>query len=75
MDRPAFPHDLLKAQTTWYVTYKQLAAGPADGAAVHRRQLLRLSRLIAAHPYWQTPAGTPAARVALKEAARRLAGA
>ncbi|MEV0257723.1 hypothetical protein AB0H82_26130 [Streptomyces sp. NPDC050732] len=70
MDRNTFPPDLLEAQTAWYVTYGRLAAEAADGAAAHRRQLLHLSRLIAAHPYWQTSAGTPAARVALKELGR-----
>ncbi|QIB49480.1 hypothetical protein [Streptomyces aureoverticillatus] len=74
MDRHTFPADLLQTQTAWYVTYEQLATAPGNGAAAHRRRLLQLSRLIAAHPYWQTPAGTPAARVALKEAARALAG-
>ncbi|WP_268814630.1 hypothetical protein [Streptomyces olivochromogenes] len=32
-----------------------------------------LSRRIAGHPYWQTAAGTPAARMALKELARAKA--
>ncbi|MFH8793686.1 hypothetical protein [Streptomyces sp. NPDC017941] len=76
MDRHTFPSDLLAYQTAWYVTYGQLAAAPAEsGGAARRRRLLRLSRVIAAHPYWQTRAGTPAARVALKEAAyARAAG-
>ncbi|MCX5441382.1 hypothetical protein OHB53_08365 [Streptomyces sp. NBC_00056] len=72
MDRH-FPSDLLKAQTSWYVTYEQLATGPLDDAAAQRRRLLRLSRLIAGHPYWTTSAGTPAARMALKEIARTKA--
>ncbi|MEU4794789.1 hypothetical protein [Streptomyces sp. NPDC023327] len=70
MNSDAFPPDLLEAQTAWYTTYGQLAATAAHGSAVHRRRLLRLSRQIAAHPYWETPEGTPAARVALKELAR-----
>ncbi|GAA0611809.1 hypothetical protein [Streptomyces crystallinus] len=69
MDRYAFPHDLLAAQTAWYAVYEQLAT-TADGDTTHRRRLLELSRRITAHPYWQSPAGTPAARVALKELAR-----
>ncbi|KUF18932.1 MULTISPECIES: hypothetical protein [Streptomyces] len=70
MDRHTFPPDLLAYQTAWYVTYGQLASAPAEsGGAARRRRLLRLSRVIAAHPYWQTRAGTPAARVALKELA------
>ncbi|GGV10255.1 hypothetical protein [Streptomyces spectabilis] len=70
MDRHTFPTDLLETQEAWYVTYRQLADVPMTGAAAHRRRLLRLSQLIAAHPFWQTSAGTPAARVALKERAR-----
>lgn len=74
MDRHTFPADLLETQTAWYVTYEHLAAATVDdGAAAYRRRLLRLSRLIAAHPYWQTRAGTPAARVELKELARARA--
>ncbi|MFK8907777.1 hypothetical protein [Streptomyces sp. YS-3] len=69
MARTHFPHDLLAAQTAWYTVYHQLATTAADGAA-HRRRLLELSRRITAHPFWQSPAGTPAARVALKELAR-----
>ncbi|WJV48896.1 hypothetical protein QUY26_27315 [Streptomyces flavofungini] len=74
MDSTTFPSDLLEAQTAWYVTYRNLAASPPDGDTADRRRLLRLSRLIASHPYWQTSAGTPAARVALKEMARQRAG-
>ncbi|MFF1693581.1 hypothetical protein ACFVXC_08155 [Streptomyces sp. NPDC058257] len=73
MDRTDFPSDLMEAQTAWYATYEQLALAAADGTAAHRRRLLNLSRLIAAHPYWETAAGTPAARVALKELARAKA--
>ncbi|MCM2394415.1 hypothetical protein [Streptomyces albipurpureus] len=70
-----FPTDLLETQTAWYRTYRYLAgtAASASGAAAHRRRLLTLSARIAAHPYWDTPAGTPAARLSLKEAARTLA--
>ncbi|MFK8906222.1 hypothetical protein [Streptomyces sp. YS-3] len=69
MARTHFPHDLLAAQTAWYAVYDQLAT-TAVGGATHRRRLLELSRRITAHPFWQSPAGTPAARVALKELAR-----
>lgn len=65
MDRMDFPSDLMEAQTAWYATYEKLADAAVDGTAAHRRRLLNLSRLIAAHPYWETSAGTPAARVAL----------
>ncbi|MFF3558231.1 hypothetical protein ACFYXL_33010 [Streptomyces tsukubensis] len=72
---PPFPADLLETQTAWYRTYRHLAENATNpsGTAAHRRQLLTLSARIAAHPYWDTPAGTPAARVALKETARALA--
>ncbi|MFI6284403.1 hypothetical protein ACIBCM_06530 [Streptomyces sp. NPDC051018] len=74
MARHTFPTDLLETQTAWYTTYRDLAGAAApSGAAVLRRRLLGLSARIAAHPYWDTPAGTPAARVALKETARALA--
>ncbi|MCX4661582.1 hypothetical protein [Streptomyces uncialis] len=70
----SFPADLLESQIAWYVTYGRLAdtAVTGTGAAACRRRLLALSARIAAHPYWDTPAGTPAARVALKETARAL---
>ncbi|MEU3602284.1 hypothetical protein ABZ714_26730 [Streptomyces sp. NPDC006798] len=71
-----FPTDLLKAQTDWYRTYRHLAdttATSTSGAAAYRRRLLTLSARIAGHPYWDSSAGTPAARVALKELARTLA--
>ncbi|MFJ4769937.1 hypothetical protein ACIP88_12565 [Streptomyces uncialis] len=42
---------------------------------MYRRRLLALSARISAHPYWDTPAGAPAARVALKETARALSTA
>ncbi|MGW1278914.1 hypothetical protein ACWD4V_18480 [Streptomyces tsukubensis] len=70
-----FPTDLFESQVAWYCTYRHLAetATSPSGAAAYRRRLLALSARIAAHPYWDTPAGTPAARVALKEQARGLA--
>ncbi|MCX5387294.1 hypothetical protein [Streptomyces sp. NBC_00083] len=71
MNPAPFPSDLVEAQTAWYATYWELAtAAPAVSTAAHRRRLQELSRRIAGHPYWQTPAGTPAARMALKELAR-----
>ncbi|GAX57150.1 hypothetical protein SO3561_08720 [Streptomyces olivochromogenes] len=50
----------------------------AEGARSYRNAVIRwggssLSRRIAGHPYWQTAAGTPAARMALKELARAKA--
>ncbi|WP_031102376.1 hypothetical protein [Streptomyces sp. NRRL S-146] len=71
MDRDHFPSDLLKDQSAWYVTYDELATDPAGTqTAARRRRLLELSRLVAGHPFWKTSAGTPAARMALKEIAR-----
>ncbi|ATM24860.1 hypothetical protein SMD44_p20077 (plasmid) [Streptomyces alboflavus] len=73
MHQRRFPDDLLETQTAWYVTYRDLATAPTASTASLRRRLLRLSQQIAGHHYWQTPAGTPAARVALKEQALALA--
>ncbi|MEU8825142.1 hypothetical protein [Streptomyces sp. NPDC048636] len=70
-----FPADLLEAQTDWYRAYWQLAhADPAASTAAGRQRLQELSARIAGHPYWQGPAGTPAARMELKDLARREAG-
>ncbi|MER5757357.1 hypothetical protein [Streptomyces sp. NPDC002088] len=74
MDANTFPSELVEAQSAWYATYRELAnTSPAHGTAAHRRRLQELSRHIAGHPYWQSPAGTPAARMALKELARAKA--
>lgn len=71
MDANPFPRDLLEAQTAWYATYSRLAhAASSHGTTEHRRRLQQLSRYIAGHPYWQSSAGTPEARMALKEMAR-----
>ncbi|MFD9003656.1 hypothetical protein ACFV0T_22210 [Streptomyces sp. NPDC059582] len=76
MDATSFPRDRVQAQTAWYATYRDLAHTPAThGTASQRRRLQELSRQIAAHPYWHGPAGTPAARMALKELARQQAHA
>lgn len=70
MDRDRFPRDLLKDQTAWYLTYDELAHASGSSHTDARRRLLELSRRIAGHSFWETPSGTPAARVALKEIAR-----
>ncbi|MBT2396268.1 hypothetical protein [Streptomyces sp. ISL-100] len=70
MDRDRFPSDLLRDQTAWYLTYDELAHASASSQTGARRRLLELSRRIAGHSFWETPAGTPAARVARKEIAR-----
>ncbi|PRH76808.1 hypothetical protein C6N75_23610 [Streptomyces solincola] len=74
MDVHDFPPDLLHAQTAWYAAYRRLAvAEPAASPTAARRELLELSGRIAAHPYWAGPAGTPAARMELKEIAHAQA--
>ncbi|NGN68444.1 hypothetical protein G5C51_31675 [Streptomyces sp. A7024] len=73
MPQPAYPSELLAAQRDWYATYAHLAAEPGPQTAALRRRLLQLSRQIAAHPYWRSPAGaSPAARMQLKQAAWSL---
>ncbi|MFJ8648912.1 hypothetical protein ACIRNI_22670 [Streptomyces sp. NPDC093546] len=75
MDAHDFPLDLLRAQTSWYTAYRRLAdPASAISPTVGRRELLELSSRIAAHPFWSSPAGTPAARMELKELAQREAG-
>ncbi|NLU69444.1 hypothetical protein [Streptomyces sp. HNM0574] len=72
MERQPFPPDLVEAQIAWYATYWQLASGdPAAGTTQGRRRLRELSVRIAGHPYWRTAGATPAARMELKELARR----
>ncbi|MGW7007335.1 hypothetical protein ACWGCW_32160 [Streptomyces sp. NPDC054933] len=69
----AFPDDLLQAQRDWYTAYQQLASAehPAQTTAL-RRTLQRLSVRITTHPFWaNVPGQVPAARTALKQAARK----
>lgn len=62
-----FPPDLVSAQRAWYATYRQLAGSEGTQTTVLRRRLVRLSVLVAAHPYWATvPHDAPAARMRLK---------
>jgi hypothetical protein len=66
----AFPPDLVSAQRAWYATYRQLASAEGTQTTVLRRRLVRLSVLVAAHPYWTTvPHDAPAARMRLKSLA------
>lgn len=75
MSQHDFPLDLVEAQTAWYRTYWQLAdSGQRASTTRNRRRLQELSKQIAGHPYWCGPAGTPAARMELKELARREVG-
>lgn len=65
-----FPPDLVSAQRAWYATYRQLAGSEGTQTTVLRRRLVRLSVLVAAHPYWATvPHDAPAARMRLKSLA------
>ncbi|WP_052397676.1 hypothetical protein [Streptomyces sp. NRRL F-5123] len=67
MHHHTFPADLVQAQREWYVTYRQLAASAGTQTTVLRRRLVRLSVLVAAHPFWATvPDCGPAARMQLK---------
>ncbi|MFE7268595.1 hypothetical protein ACFU9B_42620 [Streptomyces sp. NPDC057592] len=50
--------------------YNQLARHPDSGAAELRRELIRLSCLISAHPYWAGRGWNMAGRVELVRAAR-----
>ncbi|PKV90067.1 hypothetical protein [Streptomyces sp. TLI_146] len=66
MATPPFPRDLATAQVAWYDAYRQLTDPAPGGTAAARRRLL-----IAAHPYWGPEGPSPAARMALRECARR----
>nr|WP_079027936.1 hypothetical protein [Streptomyces rimosus] len=66
-----FPGDLVAAQQSWNRTYAALAASRPQHATALRRDLLRLSTAINAHPFWSsTPGGPPAARVELRRRVR-----
>jgi hypothetical protein len=70
-----FPSELLQAQCDWYATYRRLAESRGGYTAL-RRRLHRRTVQIHAHPYWRTLPGdgtAPAARMELKEQARRAA--
>ncbi|MFF8381577.1 hypothetical protein ACF07V_36380 [Streptomyces sp. NPDC015661] len=67
MESDIFPYDLVRTQRAWADTYAQLANVGNGSTTVLRRRLLRLSVRLWWHPYWATPAGGPAARVALRE--------
>ncbi|MFI5863697.1 hypothetical protein [Streptomyces sp. NPDC051546] len=66
-----FPDDLLALATAWLCTYEAMAVLPAGtGTSLHRRQLIRLSCAISAHPFWAMPGRSTAARVELLRQAR-----
>lgn len=71
MDATAFPDDLVQTQHAWNATYAALTAPRPNNTTALRRRLLNLSvRLWWHHPYWQTAPSVPAARSALRQAAR-----
>ncbi|MDT0307307.1 hypothetical protein RM780_10065 [Streptomyces sp. DSM 44917] len=76
MRLPDFPHDLIRDQHAWNVTYAELAvAGPSTYAAL-RRRLIWLSCRIAVHPFWaadQSRAAWGELRRRVREAERREA--
>ncbi|WP_327354534.1 hypothetical protein [Streptomyces sp. NBC_01304] len=70
----SFPRDLVQAQRVWHRTYVELAEQPLETAAL-RRRLQLLTRVIDAHPFWESSVGrSPAARVELRRQARERAG-
>ncbi|MGW1848777.1 hypothetical protein [Streptomyces sp. NPDC001966] len=65
-----FPSDLIDLRRRQIRIYNQLARRPDCGAAELRRELIRLSCLISAHPYWAGRGWSMAGRVELVRAAR-----
>ncbi|MFE7268917.1 hypothetical protein ACFU9B_44735 [Streptomyces sp. NPDC057592] len=65
-----FPDDLIALRRRQIRVYNRLALRPAVGAAELRRELIRLSCLISAHPYWAGRGWSLAGRVELVRAAR-----
>ncbi|MFF1422039.1 hypothetical protein [Streptomyces sp. NPDC058280] len=71
MRRPAFPEDLIAAQSAWDRTYRTLADPAQRGRTTAlRRHLLELSVQVWWHPYWRE-AGT-GHRMALRMRAQEL---
>ncbi|MBT2453157.1 hypothetical protein J7F03_40330 [Streptomyces sp. ISL-43] len=66
-----FPHDLIRIQLDWIRTYEALSRlTPTQSPTRLRRELLDLSRALAAHPYWAIPGRSTAGRVELLRQAR-----
>ncbi|MFE7045971.1 hypothetical protein ACFU9X_43260 [Streptomyces atratus] len=65
-----FPGDLIALRRRQIRIYNELALRPDVGAAELRRELIRLSCLISAHPYWAEHGWSVAGRVELVRAAR-----
>ncbi|MEW2373381.1 hypothetical protein AB0940_29015 [Streptomyces sp. NPDC006656] len=64
-----FPSDLIDLKRQQIRAYNQLALRPTTGAAELRRELIRLSCLITAHPYWAQHGWSTAGRIELVRAA------
>ncbi|MFF1556259.1 hypothetical protein [Streptomyces sp. NPDC058279] len=71
-----FPDDLIRLQQRWTRTYNLLALRPdgSGGGAGLRRELIRLSCRISAHPYWRGGGYSGARRVELRRAAEAASG-
>ncbi|MFC9756220.1 hypothetical protein [Streptomyces sp. NPDC056921] len=65
-----FPDDLISLRRRQVRVYNRLALRPDGGAVELRRELIRLSCLISAHPYWAGRGWSMAGRVELVRAAR-----
>ncbi|MFF1414055.1 hypothetical protein ACFVX6_30395 [Streptomyces sp. NPDC058289] len=66
-----FPDDLVALQREQIRTYRALALQPALHTAVLRRELIRLSCLISAHPYWEQRGWSTTGRVELRRTAEK----
>ncbi|MFB0631636.1 hypothetical protein [Streptomyces sp. AB3(2024)] len=64
-----FPDGLVALKQDQIRIYRRLALQPALDTAVLRRELIRLSCLISAHPYWEQRGRSTAGRVELQQAA------
>lgn len=72
MVQTTFPRDLIQTQRQRTRTYAALESRP-HGTVALRQQLRQLDNLLAAHPFWKTPAGrSPSARVELRERVRAI---
>lgn len=64
-----FPDDLVSLKQDQIRIYRRLARQPALDTAGLRRELIRLSCLISAHPFWEQRGWSTAGRVELHQAA------
>lgn len=74
MESFPFPDDLIQLQQRWTRTYNLLAMRPERGGAELRRQLIRLSCRISAHPFWLRGGYSGVRRVELRRAAEAASG-